>query len=194
MIKKNFKITKNKKIIILFLVIILSAITIKLVTSNDNSDKTYIISGDDTEDDSITDTEDVITVKEESLLGEWEFDTDIKNKAYSKPSNIKLNFKNNSDVITDICLLDHGDYITDSKESKYKIEKDKNGETCIKILYNIDPSMKDKLDPKYDDYEFKFIIKEIEENKINVELKYTSKESKKEVLKGSLIKNNKSNL
>ncbi|SFB03865.1 hypothetical protein [Clostridium frigidicarnis] len=196
MIKKNLKIAKTKKIIILFFIIILSIITIKLVTSSDQSgksDKTYIISGDDNEEDSVNNTENIITLKEESLLGEWEFDTNIQNKAYSKPSKIKLNFKNNSDVITDIYLLDHGDYITGLSEDKYKIEKNKNGETSINILYNIDPSMKDKIDPKYGDYAFKFIIKEFEENKIDVEFKYTSKESKKETLEGSLIKINKSN-
>lgn len=38
---------------------------------------------------------------------------------------------------------------------------------------------------------FKFIIKKIEKDKIDVELEYTSKESKKERLEGSLIKLNK---
>lgn len=202
MIKKFFEIIKKNKIIILIFILILSVITIKLVTSSRNSDKgkeSYVISDDDDETGSINNTEDTITTEEDSLLkedfllGEWEFDTDIKDKAYSKPSELKLNFKNDSDVIEDVHLLDHGDFIDNLSESKYKIEKNKNGETCITLLYDIDPSRKDKLDPK-DYYSFKFIIKEIEENKINGELKYTSKESKKEILEGSLIKINKSNL
>lgn len=191
MIKKFFEIIKNKKIIILFFILILSVITIKLVTSSDRSDKsdkTYVISGDDNEDDSVNNTKNTITLKEESLLGKWEFDTNIKNKAYSKPSKIKLNFKNNTDVITDVYLLDHEDFITDLSEEKYKIEKNKNGETDIKIFYDIDPARKAQMDPEYDDYSFKFIIKKIEKNKIDVKLKYTSKESKKETLEGSLIR------
>ena len=192
MTKKFFEIIKNKKIIILFFIIILSVTTIKLVTSSHQSNKTYVISGD--EDGSVNNTENIITLKEESLLGEWEFDTNIQNKVYSKPSKIKLNFKNNSDVITDVYLLDHGDFITCLNEEKYKIEKNKNGETYIKIFYNLDPAIKAEIDPKYDDYSFKFIIKKIEENKIHVKLKYTSKESKKETLEGSLIKRNKSKL
>ena len=194
MSKKFFKIIKSKKVIILFLIIVLSLITIKLVTLNDQSiqnNTTYIIT--DNKEDLINDSdneEDTIGLKEESLLGEWEFDTDIQNKAYSKPSKIKLNFKNNSDVVVDVYLLDHGDYLTNSNSFKYKIKKDKNGETYICILFNVDPSRKDSIDPKYTDCMFKFIIKEIEKNKINVELKYTSKESKKEILKGSLLKSN----
>lgn len=190
MIKNFFKLTKNKIIIVLCLVAILSVVTIKLVNSNDQSNETYIITGDDDEDTSVNTTEDIINLKEESLLGEWDFDTDIENKAYSKPSKIKLTFKSNFDVITDISLLDHGNYITDLDESKYEIGKDKNGETYIKVLHDIDPSIKDTIDPKYNDYMFKFVIKEIQENKIDVELKYLSKESKNETLEGSLIKIN----
>lgn len=81
--------------------------------------------------------------------------------------------------------------MTDSSGFKYKIEKDKKGENYIGILFNVDSSQKENIDSKYSDCMFKFIIKKIEKDKIDVELEYTSKESKKERLEGSLIKLNK---
>ncbi|OOM66212.1 hypothetical protein CLOBI_08440 [Clostridium beijerinckii] len=191
MIKKVFKIARNNKIIILFFIAILSIVTIKLLTSGNQSNQTYIIGEEDNEGDEGNKNLDSITLNEESLLGEWEFDTNIQNKAYSKPSKIKLNFQSNSDVIVDTYLLDHGDYLTDSSGFKYKIEKDKKGENYIGILFNVDSSQKENIDSKYSDCMFKFIIKKIEKDKIDVELEYTSKESKKERLEGSLIKLNK---
>lgn len=194
MIKNFFKNSRNKKILILFSIIILGALTIKLTVFNDNNDShttSFVISQDD-DDGSLDEDSDentatnLIDIKEEDLLGQWEFETDEKNKAYSKPSNLKLDFKKDSFVTTDVHLFHHDHFIDNSNEEKYSIEKGK--ETSIKILYNISPEKLEEIRDKYGDYAFKFNVKDFTENKITVDLSYISKDSKKEKLHGYLIK------
>lgn len=64
MIKKVFKIARNKKIIILFFIAILSIVTIKLLTSGNQSNQTYIIGEEDNEGDEGNKNLDSITLNE----------------------------------------------------------------------------------------------------------------------------------